>query len=95
MTKNTELLSFRNEIDKIDDDIMQLLCKRFSIINQVGLYKKNNCIDAFLKDRVEEVVTRNVIAASKYNIPQDLVENIYRQIIDASIEIEEEIIKNK
>lgn len=94
MTKNTELLSFRKKIDKIDDEIMQLLQERFGIINQVGEFKKINNINAFLEDRVEEVVERNINTALKYNIPKDLIEKMYRDIIRTSIEIEEKIIND-
>ena len=56
---NTEKLKHLNDlrknIDQIDSEIIQLLCKRFEIAKNIGLIKKEHNVQILDSNREEEV----------------------------------------
>lgn len=75
------LRPFRDEIDAIDDQILELLRKRFKVVDNVITHKSRYKIAASLQDRVDAVHDRNVATASKLGVPKDLVSALYTVII--------------
>ena len=55
--KDKNLQSLRGEIDSIDDQLLNLIVKRTSIVDEIGVIKKNqnNIVD---KKRESEVISR-------------------------------------
>ena len=78
----------RKKIDEIDARIVELIAERQSISKEIG--KGKNKTSKLIEDRERELkVLRNVrgLARDKKISPND-IENIYRQIIDASKKIQ-------
>ena len=55
-----ELKKLREEIDRIDSQIMTLLQERFGVIKQVGEVKKQNEIPFIQKNRWEELLDKKI-----------------------------------
>lgn len=52
------LNKYREQIDKIDNDLIDLLEQRFEVTRQVGEYKKENNIEVLNNDRERAIVSK-------------------------------------
>lgn len=82
---------FRQRIDALDDQIIDLLVTRTGIIREVGQFKFDNNIPAVLPDRVIEVRERAAERAAAKGLDPELVRQLYTIIIGYSCDLEEEI----
>jgi isochorismate pyruvate lyase len=83
------LAPYRARIDTLDSQIVALLGQRFGIIDEVAKLKAEHGIAPILPYRVEEVVRNARAKAEKAGVDPDLVEKIYRIIIDTACRQEE------
>ena len=81
---------YRARIDDLDAQIVALLGQRFGIINEVAKLKAERGIAPILPARIEEVVAHARARAEKAGVDPDLVEKIYRIIIDTACKQEED-----
>jgi len=87
-----QLEQFRKELNEIDNNLVELLGRRFKIIRAVGDYKKDNNIPMMQSKRVEEVKDRCAKMGQQYNLDNTFVRNIYTVIIDEACRLEDIII---
>lgn len=90
-TCETALLALRQEIDKVDNQIIQLLGDRMQIINRVGELKKNNEEKFFIRSSREADMIKNLIKISDSNFPKSAIVSIWRKIIAAANMHEQQI----
>lgn len=83
------LKPFRNEIDKLDDQILKLLGKRFGVVKKVAKVKIKHDIPAFLGDRVAQVRERAAAQGPKYGIDPEFLRTLYTLIIYQSCATED------
>lgn len=84
------LAPYRARIDTLDAQIVALLGQRFDVIRDVAKLKAEHGIAPILPDRVEEVVSHARAKAEKAGVDPNLVEKIYRIIIDTAVQEEED-----
>ncbi len=72
-----KLENLRNEIDKIDEELMELLNKRLAITKEVGLYKKQNLKIVNDKNRENNILEK----ADKY-LYSDEIKKIYKYMFE-------------
>ncbi|GHF27921.1 hypothetical protein GCM10017044_23860 [Kordiimonas sediminis] len=74
----------REEIDALDREIVPLLLKRLHYINEAGRIKadRNTVRDSW---RVEDVVSKAIATARKEQGNEQYIEDIYRNLIEWSI----------
>jgi len=84
------LTPYRAKIDALDAQIVALLGERFGVIRDVAKLKAEHGIAPLLPDRVEQVVQHAREKAEKAGVDPNLVEQIYRIIIDTACKEEEE-----
>lgn len=82
-----DLNNARIQINKVDKDIVALLEKRFNIVMEIGKYKKENNVP-ILDAKREEMVVKNCTEYLNNKIYSKAIEDIYRQIMDSSKELE-------
>jgi isochorismate pyruvate lyase len=85
----TSMAQLRAEIDRLDEDIVRLFAERASYIDRAAEIKAGSDLPARIGSRVEEVVTNVRRHAETYGLPPDLVEKLWRRLIDWSIAREE------
>lgn len=78
------LNNFRKEIDQIDEQIIDLLEVRMSIIHQVAKLKKENKEKFFIKQAREADMIKNLIAKDNLHFPKSAIINIWRKMITAA-----------
>jgi len=84
----------RQEIDKIDHAIITLIGKRFSFIQEIVKYKSNTD-EVHAKNRHLEVITERREFSVNYHLNPDMIENIFRILMDYSIKEQLRLLKNK
>lgn len=88
-----ELEKLRNDIDKVDLELLNILQKRFDVINEISIYKKNNWLIAHQPKRWQEVlIARKSIAEEKW-LNTEMIEDIWNILHKYAILEEEKIIK--
>lgn len=81
----------REKIDTLDSSIMEALTNRMKIIEEIGLYKKENNITILQPDRWESILSRVTEEARENNLPVELVERVFKAIHQASIDRQTDI----
>ncbi|WP_135448856.1 chorismate mutase [Tabrizicola caldifontis] len=85
----TTMAHIRAEIDRLDEDIVRLFAERAAYIDRAAEIKAEADLPARIEARVEEVVRNVRRHAATYGLPPDLVEKLWRRLIDWSIAREE------
>ncbi len=78
----------RKDIDAIDKAIVDLLQKRFRVVDRVVAIKRRDNLPASIPSRIEEVVANVRSRAEQAGVPPDAAEAVWRQLIAATIAYE-------
>lgn len=79
-----KLSALRNQIDKIDQDILRLLSQRFSLVSQVGEIKSHFGLFIYAPEREKTIVSCRRQEAITLGLSPDLVEDLLRRIMRES-----------
>ena len=90
MNECRNLDEVRENIDRIDREIVRLLAERGHYVRQAAKFKKTS-EDVQAPKRVEEVIANVRALAVEYNANPDIVEQVYRTLIARSIEDEMQV----
>ncbi|MBD3831070.1 MAG: chorismate mutase [Arcobacter sp.] len=77
----------RNNINNIDEQIVKLIALRGGFVKQAAKFKRDN-EDVKAPKRVEEVISKVKNIARLNGANEEVVENIYRTMIDSFIKLE-------
>lgn len=81
------LSEFRKEIDSIDQELVKLLEKRFLIVHEIGLLKKELGLPVFDPKREKEVLdSKGKLIQNKEHL--SYYESIFKLIMDISKDME-------
>ena len=83
-----KLENLRKEIDIVDNKIVELFAKRFEIVKQIGVLKKENKIDIVDNKRFQKVLEKVKNLAEKNGISKKFIHEIYEKIHDYSCDLE-------
>ena len=86
--KPDSLTGLREEIDRIDEEIIFLLTGRQAVAHAIGRMKAERGIDLFDPIREKEVLQK-LISLSNGNLSGEHTENIYREIFSASRSVQQ------
>lgn len=87
------LKPYRARIDAIDKDIIDLLRKRYDVIEEVADLKEREDLDPVLQDRVDEVRENAARMAAAKGLDEDFIRKLYAQLIEHSCDLEAKIIE--
>ena len=78
-----DLNSLRNKIDKIDNEIIDLLNDRFDVVKEIGEYKKENNIP--VEDKIREEIILQILDTKLSDSPyKEEIKNIYKELFTQS-----------
>ena len=83
-----ELERQRKEIDDIDNEILRLLNKRAESVIEIAHIKRNERAKFYSPEREREILER-LTSINKGPFPNDTLKVIYREILSASLSLEE------
>lgn len=84
----SELQKYRDSIDEIDTQIIELLAKRFEVVKKVWEYKKKNNMPPLQASRWQEVLNSRKEQGLKLWINPDFIEKFWDDIHDYALELE-------
>ncbi|MGB4058501.1 MAG: chorismate mutase [Alphaproteobacteria bacterium] len=87
------LKPYRARINVIDEQIIELLRRRYEVIDEVGHFKAQKNIPAVIPERVAEVRENAAALAEKKGMDADFIRKLYAQLIEHSCAMEEKIIQ--
>jgi len=85
----------RAEIDRMDRELVRMLALRAGYIDRATALKQLNGWPARIPERVEEVVMNARAAADGEGLDPDLIEDLWRQLVDWSIAREARVIREE
>ena len=88
------LKKLRNDIDKIDLDMLELGAARNKIIEAIGVYKKENNITIFQPERWAEIVATRKQYGDEIKLSDELIMDIIKAIHREAIAIQTNILNN-
>jgi chorismate mutase len=96
-TNNAEftdkLNQLRQIIDEVDDELINVLKKRISVIEEIARYKKEHNITAFQLERWQEILRTRPQWAEKLGVSRSHIEKICQLLHEESIRVQNDIMK--
>lgn len=86
------MIDLRAEIDATDRSLVKLLAYRAGLIDRAIELKPGEGLPARIETRIEEVVGRVRDSALAEGLDPELIETLWRQLIDWSIAREEQVL---
>ena len=86
-----ELNEHRKEIDTIDEQMLQLLEKRLTIIKKIADLKAREKLPIRDKNRETVILDNIAIKAEKLDLDPELARRFFRNIIELSVEVEQKL----
>lgn len=90
-----KLNNFRQMIDEIDDELINILRKRMSVIESIGLYKKEHNITVFQLERWQEILRTRSQLAEKLGLSRSHIEKICQLLHEESIRVQNEVMNRE
>lgn len=85
----------RGEIDKIDNEMIELLSQRFEKVQQIGEIKKNNNITILQLDRWKQLTEDRLAVAKSFGLDENFLLSFFELIHETSIQKQTEILNGK
>lgn len=90
MVQCESLSEIRSQIDRLDESIAGLLGERAALVHQVARFKDSEAA-VIVPERIEEIIARVRGFAARDGADQDLLEAIYRSMINIFIAFEQNV----
>lgn len=86
MNTTTENLNeLRREIDKLDNELLELLARRMSVSHDIGKYKKAHQMPVLQAQRYEEILERRARQAVELGMDREFMRTVMQAIHEESI----------
>ncbi len=83
-----QLQNYRDQIDQIDAELIELLAQRFKVVQKVWEYKKINNFPALQSARWQEVMNSKKKLAWEKWISPEFIETIWNEIHEYALNLE-------
>ncbi|WP_418992555.1 chorismate mutase [Alistipes sp.] len=96
MNTTTESLNeLRSQIDKLDDQLLDLLAHRMRVSREIGQYKKEHAMPVLQTQRYEELLSRRAAQAVGMGMDREFMRSVLQAIHEESIRQQMEVLKVK
>lgn len=90
-----KLASLRENIDKIDDQIIQKIAERMQVVQKIGEYKRDNGVTILQVSRWDQILNKRSAFASALKLDLNFTEKLLELIHSESIRKQTEIMNEK
>lgn len=90
----SDMSHVRAEIDRIDEQMVDLIVERFGYVDRAWQLKSNPA-DAVVPWRIQQVIDKVKARAREKGLPPELVEALWRQMIGWFVQYEEERLRKQ
>jgi isochorismate pyruvate lyase len=87
LKKCESLQEVRDEIDKVDEQIIKLIASRKDYVKQAANFK-HSVDEIKAEDRIDDVLSKVKHQALSMRLSPNLIDDIYRKMIDDMVETE-------
>lgn len=91
---NTALEKFREQINQIDDELMQLLSQRMKIANKIGEYKRDKNITILQTNRWNEILDKGIRIGNSLGLSSEFISMYFDAIHMESINHQNKIMNS-
>ncbi|MEO9967143.1 MAG: chorismate mutase [Reichenbachiella sp.] len=85
------LKDLRTKIDKIDNELLEVMASRMQVAEEIAMHKKDHNITILQVNRYEEIMNNRVEKGKKLLLKEEFVKNLYEMIHNNSIKRQTEI----
>ena len=85
----------RKSINEVDNQLLDLLGYRMKIVEEIGLFKKQNKMTIFQENRWREILDKQIKNGRLADLSDEFIENIFRAIHQESIDKQSKVINNQ
>lgn len=78
------LAPIRTQIDQVDQQLIELLAQRLSLVEEVGKIKHQHGLPVYAPDREAAMIAARREEAEKQGVPADLIEDVLRRVMRES-----------
>ncbi len=89
----SELDKFRDNVDLLDSQLLELLAERFEIIKNIGEYKMEHNLAVYQPDRWQNVMESRIKAGMQKNLTEKFMKNLLFAIHEESVKKQEAQLK--
>jgi chorismate mutase len=79
------LAQLRDQIDKLDDRLINLVDERMTVVEQIGTYKRDNNITILQNKRWDDMLRSRLVLGDKKGLSEDFISKMFRAIHQESI----------
>ena len=79
-----KIKSLREEVNKIDQEILDLIIKRVKLAKKIGTLKKAAKLPVFDRDREQQVITKLIKPANKANLSPTFIRKLWDLLFEQS-----------
>jgi chorismate mutase len=90
-----KLAELRKLIDKLDDQILQKIAERMSVVEKIGTYKRDNDITILQVNRWDEIMHKRIAFAKAMKLDVHFTEKLFELMHSESIRKQTEIMNTK
>jgi chorismate mutase len=91
----TKLEELREQIDKIDHEVLNIMAERMSLAEQIGQYKKQNNITILQSNRWDEIVRTRLEEGKEKHLTNEFVMKLFEIIHQESIEHQSKVMNEE
>lgn len=91
---NATLDHLRQEIDEVDNEVLNLLAKRMQIVEQIGIYKKENNISILQPSRWSKLLEEAIAKGNEKGLSKEFITTFLKAVHQESIS-RQAIVMNK
>ena len=86
------LTELRSQIDKLDDELLELLTRRMRVSRDIGQYKKEHNMPVLQTQRYEELLARRAGQAEQVGMDREFMRTVLQAIHEESIRQQMEVL---
>jgi len=90
-----DMSQVRDEIDRIDRELVDLIAERFGYVDRAWQLKLKSAEGAVVPWRIQQVIDKVRVQATEKGVSPDLCEALWRQMIGWFIQYEEENLRKQ
>lgn len=85
------LQTLRQQLDRIDSDMLELFNKRMSVSREIGKYKKNHSMPVVQESRYGDLIKSRVAAATRMGMSAEFMKTVLQAVHEESVRQQIEI----
>jgi chorismate mutase len=86
MEFENKLEALRSEIDKLDEELIDILARRMNVVQEIGQYKKANKITILQLKRWNQIIDERIEAGIKMGLSREFIEKLLHSVHEEGIQ---------